>query len=297
MDDLLTTQTITELEKVRGKLFTNSEVRVNAKTAWFKQLLAWCSEREIQLGRGSDTHYFINDVGITAIDQWYDTHNKGSLTQINQLPSGDRIAMSRVSSNEKAAKELPTEHLVLIASTDLDLRLSQQSLFGLPETPAQINQELDINNIDLSLFDYLIVVENRDCFNAWHNYQIQSCITRPLVVYRGHEQTHSKGCVELKSRWLKEKGKVGQVYCGDFDIDGLAIAINSNVSYQHLLLPTFEVLSGQLIPAHFDDNNAYHKRDLINRCPQQWQLLLNLLLTQQAGLRQQWMFDDELFLY
>ena len=141
------------------------------------------------------------------------------------------------------------------------------------------------------------MVENRDCFNQWYRYQVTSIISRSLVIYRGHDKHHSKGCMTLKSRWFDEKGEIGQVYFGDFDIDGLAIAIDSKIAYQHLLLPHLDYLPASLRSLHFADSNAHRQRELVNRCPQKWESLLNLLLTQQAGLRQQWMFGSELIIY
>jgi hypothetical protein len=189
------------------------------------------------------------------------------------------------------------QHLVLSASTDLSMRLTQQSLFKLADTPAQLNLELDIRTLDLLLFDYLVVVENRDCFNQWHRYQIPSSLSRVLVIYRGHDKYHSTGCKALKSRWFADKGNKGQVYFGDFDLDGLAIAIDSNIPYQYLLLPEMAALTMQLDPLHYDEKNAFRLRQLNQRCPPQWHSVMALLLNEKKGLRQQWMFERELVLY
>lgn len=297
MDDLLPKAALIALDKAQKNLRLGKTVKVKASTSWLKKLLVWCSEHEITLGYGDSEYFYITNEGIISLEQRYHQLGQGTLRQHINETNDDRFRAAKVSGNEKLAKKLPTEHLILTACIDFNLRLSQQSLFGLTQTPLQINHELDVSNIDLSLFDYLIVVENRDCFNAWHEYQIHPSITRPLIVYRGHEKSHSKGCVGLKSRWFNEKGKTGQVYFGDFDIDGLAIAIDSKVGYQYLLLPNSIYLSTNLESFHSDESNVYRQRDLTNRCPQQWQSLLDLLLVKQAGLRQQWMFDSELILY
>jgi len=94
-----------------------------------------------------------------------------------------------------------------------------------------------------------------------------------------------------------EKGNTGQVYFGDFDIDGLAIPVDSKIPYQHLLFPSLNYFNEHLRTFQFDDDNAYRLGELISRCPHQWQSLLDLLLTQQAGLRQQKMFEIELTLH
>jgi hypothetical protein len=297
MDELLPKAALIELEKAQRDLLLGNDAKVKENSGWLKKTLAWCDENGINLGRRAGGHFYIESSAISAIENRLQLLGEASLAQLVKQLSDDRVNASQASANEKLASQLPTQHLVLSACTDLSLRLSQQSLFGLTDTPVQINLELDVLTIDLSRFDYLIVIENRDCFNAWHRYQIPSLLLRSLVIYRGHEKQHSKGCMTLKSRWFDEKGSHGQVYFGDFDIDGLAIAIDSKVAYQHLLLPTLDKLTSALKSLHFADDNAYRQRDLINRCPVEWQPLLDLLLTQQAGLRQQWMFDDELGIY
>jgi hypothetical protein len=297
MDELLPKAALIELEKAQRDILLGNDAKVKANSGWLKKTLAWCGENGINLGRRAGGHFYIEVNGLTAIEKRLHQLGEGSLAELITQLDGDRINASSVSSNEKLAKELPMQHLVLSASIDLGFRLAQQVLFNLTDMPDQINLELDVRTLDLSLFDYLVVIENRDCFNAWHRYQIPSSLSCALVVYRGHEKSNCTGYTALKSRWFDEKGSHGQVYFGDFDIDGLAIAIDSKVAYQHLLLPTLDKLTSALKSLHFDDDNAYRQRDLVNRCPVQWQSLLDLLLTQQAGLRQQWMFDDELGLY
>jgi len=297
MDELLPKAALVELEKIQHRLLLGDDVKVKASTSWLKKTLAWCDENDINLGRRAGGYFYIDHGGLTAIEQRLQQLGEGSFAQLIRQLGGDRVGASQVTANEKMAKELPTQHLVLTASTELSLRLAQQSLFGLAQASTQINIELDITTLDLSLFDHLIVIENRDCFNQWHRYQTPSLFTRPLVIYRGHEKHHSKGCMALKTRWQREKGNFGQVYFGDFDIDGLAIAIDSVVAYQHLLLPEFTELKGHLKPMHYDENNAFRLRELNQRCPPQWQSLLALLLNEKQGLRQQWMFETELILF
>jgi len=297
MDELLPKAALIELEKIQHRLLLGDDVKVKASTGWLKKTLAWCDENDINLGRRASGYFYIDHQGLTSIEQRLQQLGEGSFAQLIRQLDDDRVIASQVTANEKMAKVLPTQHLVLSASTELSLRLAHQSQFGLAQPSTQLNIELEVAELDLSLFDYLIVIENRDCFNQWHSYQPPILFTRPLVVYRGHEQHHSKGCIALKTRWQRDKGNFGQVYFGDFDIDGLAIAIDSTVAYQHLLLPEFSELKTQLKPMHYDENNAFRLRELNQRCPPQWQSLLALLLNEKQGLRQQWMFDGVLDVY
>lgn len=296
MEELLPKSVLIEIEKAQRQLLLGSDVKVPANAGWLKKALVWCDEYSINLGRQAGTYFYLERAGVDAIEQRLLRLGEASLKAQISGHDTDRMASASVSANEKLAKQFPTEHLVLSACTDLNCRLAHQLLFNLAEVPAQLNIELDITTLDLSLYDYLIVVENRDCFNQWHDYQVASNITRPLVIYRGHDKHHSKACYGLKSRWLKEKGVIGQIFFGDFDIAGLGIAIDSDVIYQHILVPSIVELETLLKKLHFDESHSFHLRALKERCPDKWQPLLALLLENRAGLRQQWMIGKVLAL-
>ena len=298
MDENLSKQALTELAKAFKALQLETSYKVKRNITWLNKTLTWCDEHAIILGREGDSkHYYIERDGIQKLDAKLQSIGYSALLDYQQGVGGDRLDGAKVSPNEKDAKELPTEHLVLVACSDLSLCLTYQSLFQLTETPAQIQVELDIRTIDLTSYDHLVVVENRDCFSAWHQYQIPRELTNALVVYRGHESHHSKACQVLKARWLKQKDASGQVYFGDFDPHGLAIAIDATTPYQHLLLPELSWLKENHQPVHFDADNAYSKREVVHRCPSQWRMLLDTMYQQSVALRQQWMVATQLRLY
>lgn len=297
MDELLSKAALTELEKAQRQLLLGSEVKVKSSSSWLRKSLAWCDECGIKLGRDAGNFFYIEQQGIDAIEQRLSLLKQGSLREHVDVLAGARDEVTSVTSDEKLATKLPTEHLMLSACVDLSLRLSHQLFFNFAETPPQVNIELDIHTIDLSRYDYLIVVENRDSFNQWHQYKISLDITRPLVVYRGHDKYHSKACSALKSRWLQEKGAVGQVYFGDFDVHGVGIAVDAQVAYQHLLLPEIKWLKQHLIHLHYRQSQTYDERFISQRCPIAWQSILNLIFDSQAALRQQWMFNTRLELH
>lgn len=297
MDELLSKAALTELEKAQRQLLLGSDVKVKSSSSWLRKSLAWCDECGIKLGRDAGNFFYIEQQGIDAIEQRLSLLKQGSLREHVDVLAGARDEVTSVTSDEKLATKLPTEHLMLSACVDLSLRLSHQSFFNFAEIPPQVNIELDIHTIDLSRYDYLIVVENRDSFNQWHQYKISLDITRPLVVYRGHDKYHSKACSALKSRWLQEKGAVGQVYFGDFDIAGLSIAINSTTAYQYLLLPPLDKLMPLLKSFHFNESYMHGQRAVTERCSVNWYPLLELLIERKKGLRQQWMIEFELALY
>ncbi len=297
MDELLPKAALIELEKAQRKLLAGGDVKVKSSVGWLKKSLAWCDEHGIRLGRDAGAFFYIEHDGIGKVDAKLQAIGYSPLLHFQDGVTGDRCGATKVSPNEKDAKQLPTEHLVLTACSDLPLCLSYQSLLQLPETPTQIQMELDIRTLDLMSYDYLVVVENRDCFTAWHQYKIPCELTGALVVYRGHESHHTKACQTLKGRWLDEKGECGQVFFGDFDPHGMGLAIEATTPYQHLLLPDVNWLQVHHVSSHFDESKAYSKRNLHRRCPEQWHSLLHLMYPQQIALRQQWMFDTQLKLY
>lgn len=298
MDENLSKQALTELTKAFKALQLETSYKVKRNAAWLRKTLAWCDEHAIKLGREGDSkHYYIERDGIRKLDAKLQSLGYSPLIELQQGVSGDRLDAAKVSPNEKDAKALPTEHLVLAACSDLSMHLSYQSSFQLVETPAQIQLELDIRTLDPAPYDYLVVVENRDCFSAWHQYQIPSELTNALVIYRGHESHHSKACQALKAHWAAQKGASGQVYFGDFDPHGLAIAIEASTPYQHLLLPQLSWLQDNHQPLHFEEDKAYSKRDMVHRCPESWRVLLDTMYQESVALRQQWMFDTQLRLY
>lgn len=298
MDEKLLSGTLKELAKAYVALRLTEEVKVNGNATWLKNALFWCEEHAIRLGRSGGTkHFYIERGGIDKVDSKLRSMGYSPLSQLIEGLKGDRIHSARYSPNEKDANTSPMEYLVLSACTELSMRLSYQSLLQLDDLPAQIQLELDIRELDLSQFDYLVVIENRDCFSAWHQYLLPEELTRLLVIYRGHEKEHSKACQWLKARWNKEKGPNNQIFFGDFDPHGLAIAIDSSTPYQYLLLPSVDWLQANYVTAHFDDNNAYLTRHLLGRCPERWQSLITMMYDKQIAVRQQWMFGMPLQLY
>ena len=297
MDDLLGTAELRGLTKAKKELRFNQMVKRKSNLQWLKNVLAWCDENEVKLGKYDEQYTYITRDGITAVDTRFLQQYHSSISEVLENSAGNRRGLTSAYPDEKKARQFPTEHLVLSANLDLSMRISYQSLYKLSDTPPQVNIELDINLIDLSLFDYLIVVENRDCFNDWYDYHTTLPDNRILVIYRGNNNPHSAACIKLKKRWFDEKGTIGQVYFGDFDIDGLGIAIDSKTAYQHFLFPEIVTLNTLLITEHYDEDNVYRLRGLSKRCPEKWNVLLSLLLKTEKGLRQQWMFDEELVFY
>jgi hypothetical protein len=297
METLLDTKIIIELNKASKKLLIGDTVKLKASATWLKKTIAWCDEQHIILGNRCGSDFYIQKSGVESIENWLKQNNQGSLAQLAKCQTGNRQQVAVYSSNEKIAKISPSEFMVLSACTDVRLCKDSQLIYGLTEIPPQINIEIDIRYLDLSLFNYLIVIENLDSFNDWHQYILNKKLSNALIVYRGDKKGHSKACQALKKRWLDEKGYYGQIFFGDFDVAGLAIAIDSKVAYQQVLLPELSYIKKHLDTLQYKDNYAYSRRNLFNECPEKWQFLLKILLENKASLRQQNMFNTPLILY
>jgi len=293
--EILSAAAIIELNKVKKQLLTQPRVGVNCKASWFKAVLRWCDEHEIELGTQESRQFWISRAGLLSIEHCLQLHGQGNLASQVETRLGERSTVS--SSNEKIAQITPMQSAVLCASCDLGQRLNQQQFFNLTDPPAQVNVELDSRHIELSHYDYLVVIENRDSFNDWHSYlPFTQGLANALVVYRGHEKAHSKGCKALKARWQQAKGDNGLVYFGDADIAGLGLAMAGEVPYQHLLLPSLSSLKANLDPAQVNAEYDYSRRNLKNQLLRSW-LEVYEALNQKAALRQQHMYNLPLVLY
>jgi hypothetical protein len=140
-----------------------------------------------------------------------------------------------------------------------------------------------------------VVVENRDSFNDWHQYQVPDGLKHALVVYRGDNKYHSVACKSLLKLWRHRYVNKPRIFFGDCDLAGLRIALSAQ--YTSLLLPEIEVLQKQLITAHYPYKQEKYLTGLQAVCPLGWQGILNLMHNQKAGLRQQWMYGLPLSFY
>jgi hypothetical protein len=148
--------------------------------------------------------------------------------------------------------------------------------------------------LKLDDFDSLVIVENRDSFNDWFEYQPYTNLSKPLVIYRG-DKHHSTACKILLKIWINTQNNKPTVYFGDFDLAGLRIAISGG--YSHLLLPEYKWLAEKLIKQHNPDVQQKYFARLEQDCPESWKHLLSLMSDSRTGLRQQKMYQTSLKIY
>ena len=287
-----------ELYRLQNRSVVNVEFTCKLST-WLRQCIAWSEQRHIVLGRsiGHD-QYIVSRAAIESINRWLRHNDQGSLS--DDYSKQDRTQTAKMQFDDKLSGIQPKDHLLLVAMTNNELIQPLASAFHQQYIPAQINIEISVIDIDLSPYQQLIIIENRDSFNDWSMFaeqvQVKDCqLQHALVIYRGNERGESKACKRLIARWSAKKTPHSIIGFGDYDWAGLHIAISSG--YGQLLLPAQSDIIKLRHSLVSDDCEPYRQRDLMAKCPQQWKILLNLLNGSQQGLLQQRMADVLLVLY
>ena len=168
----------------------------------------------------------------------------------------------------------------------------QRVLLKLNTAAAAVGLAVDVIDIDwqqlsLTQFDVLLVVENLDCFYQLHAFILQLPYTQPLIIYRG-DKLYSKGCKALKAAWLKQNKPT--LYFGDFDAKGVSIALNEG--YSAMLLPDFATLQQHASTAMLPDKQLSFIANIkAKTVTSEFQPYQQLLCQQLKGLRQQNMQD------
>ncbi|QHJ10439.1 hypothetical protein FX988_00651 [Paraglaciecola mesophila] len=299
MPDVLMTKAKSLLKEQYFALLLDEQA-YTSKIATVSHILRWCEQEYIQPGQWL-THkkrYRFTRTGIDAIrDTYLMSMGEDIFADFSQDTHQSAAAKS---TDEKQGVIKPTQSLVLIALTDTTpeqrrtetLRGFRQQFYA----SSQVNVELDITRLNLQDFDNLLVIENRDSFNDWHVFEktMQQSLKKLLVIYRG-DSVYSSGASALLTRWQQTRPGNPCIYFGDFDLAGLRIACSGG--YSQLLLPSENWLITNLIKQHYPDEQRKFEANLLTSCPKPWEPLLSLMCEQQAGLRQQWMYQQTLVLY
>ncbi|MEP1382429.1 MAG: hypothetical protein ABJK64_01405 [Paraglaciecola sp.] len=274
------------------KLMVDDRASTTAVAA-IKEILRWCDNEDIVPGKWlvDGKKYRFNRQGIDKIQQAYQSAMSEDI--FTDFSQDDHQTASTKSTNEKQGKLKPTAHLILAAVT----KGASYDGFHREFYPChQVNVEININEIKLSRYDALIMVENRDSFNDWFRFQAQIThnLGKVLVIYRG-DSDYAKAASSFLTLWRVHGPNKPVVYFGDFDLSGLRLAVSAKCS--HLLLPSYEFLRSNVISQHYPDEQQKYLVGLERDCTQGWQALLSLMFTKRAGLRQQRMYNTALLFY
>jgi hypothetical protein len=273
-----------------AKLIINENALCNASST-LNEVLTWCDNQEFKPGKWIKQHKafcfdraYIEQINLSLVGAGY-------ASIFADFSHDDHKSAAQKSSNEKQGKLKPTHHLVLVAVVQTSLLDATAESYYQSN---QLNMELDINELQLHRFDGLVVVENRDSFNDWWQYQANTQLTNPLVIYRG-DKHDSTACKKLLKRWLSIQSTKPSIYFGDYDLAGLRIA--TSAGYSHLLLPEYNCFADSLIQQHYPAEQLKYLLGLERDCPSGWRALFNMMSNKHAGLRQQNMYQLPLCLY
>lgn len=269
----LSAQTLRYLQQLQQRLKVSGSERVNTKVKAVQQVLAWCIEHELVPGNSLQLPHFtfslrlLND--IAAVQRKFQhACFQDALSQNSRLQSA--------ALNQQELKSIgvkPRQHRVL---------LKLHTAVATAGTTADVI-DIDWQQLPLTQFDALLVVENLDCFYQLDAFRLALPCQQALIIYRGDSQ-YSQGCKALKAAWLQQHKPA--LYFGDFDAKGVSIALNEG--YRAMLLPALATLQQHASSAMLPDKQlgfiAAIKAKFVAGEFQPYQ---QLLCGQLKGLRQQ----------
>jgi hypothetical protein len=228
------------LRKLTHKVAAQGRVKKATGQKTVKEVLSWCLEQQLP---------DISDNCLKRPEVYFDQALLNNiLTAQKALGHPDfRVDISSLSRPEAAMISTIEQKSIGLAPRQLRVLVNLLQ----PQLCGGLNvQVLDIDWQQLTLSDYdtLLVVENLDCFYQLQRFALELTCQQPLIIYRGDE-LYSKGCTALKAAWLKLHKPA--LYFGDCDAKGLSIAVNEG--YSAMLLPDIVTLQQQASPAMLPD--------------------------------------------
>lgn len=248
---------------------------------WVDDVVAWCHQHDIDLATRINSKALRFDAALLA--QINDVLESARIAPLGRSLSGlTSSAQAKEGVEEdKATRESPRARRVLVS-------FPPQPTTGLASEPRAI-RDVDVLGLKLSAFSALIQVENLDSFyESSPELPALSGYANPLIVYRG-DSHYGGGFTLLAEAWHKTRRT--HIYAGDFDVKGITLALDSNVT--HLLLPDIKWLTQNATPLHVPAEQFPYQRKLrkhLAALPSAHPLreYLTLLLEKQWGLKQQW---------
>lgn len=276
------------LKRISIELKTNSTTTRAATQRSMRQLRQWCEHYELASQPWFSAHSVTFDRTLMAsIEQTLAELGLHSLSV--DIRQQDRFEQSDHSPVEHKSTGLtPTERRVLMAQANCGAYFPE----WVTTLPTQWVMDLDWETLDLTAYNSLVVVENRDSFYEYYThhpqrYQLPEQAFTALVIYRGDQQ-ESKGCQALLAAFATTGKPI--IYFGDYDSAGLNFAIHG--LYSHTMLPDLAYLQ-----ASANDPGQPAKQLELSRSVQQYAERLPVdhplkayalhNTQQQKGLRQQ----------
>ena len=196
-------------------------------------------------------------------------------------PELERLAVVEHVNNDKLAAVKPNDHYVLLTS-QAPLTLAGQEIC----LAAGISMRVPLQALAINELASVIIVENQDVFDNWHKVVLDKACQNSLVVYRGHEQSLSKGLANLLSA-LPDSTQV--LLFADLDPKGLEMAYTIP-RVDGILAPGLDDIQQRLLD--YSQHEAYLRQlnsvtFLHKHQARGWGALQNLVLSQHLAIMQQ----------
>lgn len=270
----LTAQALRYLQQLQQRLNASGSERVKTHTKAVQDVLRWCIEHELVPANSLQLPQFSFDLPLLKAIA-------ATQRQLQQACFQDAIQQqSRLDNALNSQQELkslgpsPRQHRVLVK---LNNPIQSTAL------PTITFTDIDWQQLPLSNYDALLVVENLDCFYQLERFNLALLYQQPLIIYRG-DKLYSKGCKALKTFCFQQNKPI--LYFGDFDAKGVSIALNED--YSAILLPELTTLQQQASTAMLPNTQLSFIAGISERTVAAAFLPYQQLLCQQlVGLRQQ----------
>ena len=272
----LSAQALRYLQQLQQRLNASGSERVKTSGKAMQEVLHWCLEHELVHTNSLQLPQFNFDLPLLKTIA-------ATQRQLQQACFQDEVQqqsrLDNALSHQQELKSLgpsPRQHRVLVK---LNNPIQSAGL------PAITFTDIDWQQLILSHYDALLVVENLDCFYQLERFNLALPYQQPLIIYRGDTQ-YSSGCAALCRAW--QETTKPSLYFGDADLAGLAIA--HSLGCNAMLLPEFSQLQQSASPAMLDDKQLkYQSRLLALATHPAFTPYQQLICQQLKGLRQQQM--------
>lgn len=226
----LSAQALRYLQQLQQRLNASGSERVKTSGKLVQQVLRWCIEHELKQVPANSLQLpqFSFDLALLKAIAATQRQLQQACFQ-DEIQQQNRLDNALSSQQElKSIGPSPRQHRVLVK---LNNPIQSAGL------PAIAFTDIDWQQLILSHYDALLVVENLDCFYQLERFNLALPHQQPLIIYRG-DKLYSKGCKALKTSYLQQHKPI--LYFGDFDAKGVSIALNED--YSAILLPELATL-------------------------------------------------------
>ena len=253
------------------KLLKECRTEVNFTVTWNEIY------RHFEVGRPASRklHFTVqdrNELRELAFKEW-------GFDPLHEVPDGTRNEVAANSCDDKLATERPNDHYLLIKSAQGSLPWA-----GIDPLPRGFSLRIPIGKLDINSIDKIVIIENQDSFDSWHQYQMPDTLDKVLTLYRGHDAL-ATGVKNLIERLLP---RTAIIVFPDLDPAGLQIACTTP-GVTHLLIPE---LSPELVGKN-NKEDYYKQHGQISYLEKAdlkgWQGIWNNIKQGQTSIKQQHM--------